>query len=94
MRDSVMALFQLYHEEDMFPREICSHEKRHYGILFYDEDNKDSYDSNHAVIFENNISDLYAVLEDIISFYRAKGVKAVIYQSAQDEGLFERISDK
>lgn len=84
-----MNLQNIYREEDLFPREITTWEKRDYGYLFYNEDNKDSYDSNHAVIFKKDISDLGQVLDDIVKFYKAKGIKPSIYQSICDEGFFE-----
>lgn len=86
-----MHLEKIYKEEDLFPREITFWEEREYGFLFYNEDNKDSYDSNHAVIFKNKISDLNQVLDDIVKFYIEKGMKPVIYQSVSDEGYFEDI---
>ena len=88
-----MDLEKIYEEEDLFPREITFWEEREYGFLFYNEDNKDSYDSNHAVIFKNRISDLNQVLDDIIKFYNKKGLKPVIYQSISDEGYFEDIKN-
>ena len=59
-----MNLAKIYHEEDLFPREITTWESREYGILFYNTDNPDSYDSNHAVIFKERISDLKEVLQE------------------------------
>ncbi len=88
-----MNLEKIYREEDLFPREITFWEERDYGFLFYSEENKDSYDSNHAVIFRNRITDLNHVLEDIVTFYVEKGLKPVIYQSISDEGYFEEIKD-
>ena len=38
-----MSLEKIYKEEDLFPREITIWEEREYGVLFYNEDNKDSY---------------------------------------------------
>lgn len=86
-----MNLEKMYMEEDLFPREIASHETRYYGLLFYNEDNKDSFDSNHAIIFKENIADIEAVLNDIISFYKAKGIRPNIYQSIREEGFFDEI---
>ncbi len=86
-----MNLEKMYKEEDLFPREIASVEEREYGYLFYDAENRDSYDSNHAVIFREQVKDLDAVLTDIVKFYRDKGLKAIIYQSITDEGYFEEI---
>ena len=87
----MLYLDKIYEEEDLFPREITFWEERKYGFLFYNEGNKDSYDSNHAVIFKNKISDLNQVLDDIVKFYIEKGIKPVIYQSVSDEGYFEDI---
>lgn len=84
-----MNLAKIYHEEDLFPREITTWESREYGILFYNTDNPDSYDSNHAVIFKERILDLKGVLQDIVSFYQSKGLNPTVYQSASDEGYFE-----
>ena len=79
-------------EEDLFPREITSWEKRDYGLLFYNEDNRDSYDSNHAVIFRDRVSDIDRALDDIVNFYESKGMKPIIYQSISNEGYFAEIS--
>lgn len=87
-----MNLEQIYLEEDLFPREITAYEKRDYGLLFYNENNKDSYDSNHGIIFKNKIDDIHKTLEDITAFYLKKGIKPIIYQSITDDGYFESIS--
>ena len=88
-----MDLEKIYKEEDLFPREITFWEEREYGFLFYNEGNKDSYDSNHAVIFKNRIRDLNQVLNDIVKFYIEKRLKPVIYQSISDEGYFKEIKN-
>ena len=85
---------KVYREEDLFPREITTYEKRDYGYLFYDEENKDSFDSNHAIVFKDKVSDLGQVLKDIIGFYTQKGMKPIIYQSVCDEGYFEVINSE
>ncbi len=54
-----------YVEEDLFPMIFTEYEERDYGILFYNTKNKDSYDSNHAVIYKDRIHDLPLVLKDI-----------------------------
>ncbi len=82
-------LEKIYREEDLFPKLITSFELRDYGFLFFNEEDKDSYDSNHALIYKNRITDLGEVLEDITSFYRGKGIKPSIYQSISEEGYFE-----
>lgn len=88
-----MNIEKIYKEEDLFPREITLWEEREYGFLFYNEDNKDSYDSNHAVIFRDRVTDLNQALEDIVKFYIEKGIKPIIYQSISDDGYFEEIKN-
>ncbi len=88
-----MNLEKMYIEEDLFPREITSYETRNYGFLFYNEENKDSFDSNHAIIYRENIRDIEAVFNDIISFYKSKGIRPNIYQSIREEGFFDEIKD-
>lgn len=87
-------LNKIFNEEDLFPREIASYEEREYGILFYNEENKDSYDSNHALIYRDKISDLEAVIKDVTNFYKNKGVRPIIYQSVNEEGFFDEIKDE
>ena len=86
-----MNLAKIYIEEDLFPREIASWEQRDYGFLFYSQTNKDSYDSNHAVIFRDQIDDIDGVLDDLVEFYKEKGITPSIYQSISDDGYFAEI---
>ncbi|MBQ8914909.1 MAG: GNAT family N-acetyltransferase [Clostridia bacterium] len=88
-----MNLKAMYTEEDLFPREITSYETRYYGLLFYNEDNQDSFDSNHAIIYKEKTHDIEDVLRDIISFYKAKGIRPNIYQSIHEEGFFSEIGN-
>ena len=83
-----MNIDKIFREEDLFPREFANFEAKDYGILFYDENNKDSYDSDHAVIFKEKIEDLNAVLADVKAFYRSKGQNPIIYQATAEEGYF------
>lgn len=85
---------KIYIEEDLFPREITSYEERDYGYLFYNEQNKDSYDSNHALIYRDRITNLDTVLKDIIEFYIKKGITPNIYESVLEEGFIEGIADE
>ena len=82
---------KMYLEEDLFPREITSYETRDYGLLFYNEENKDSFDSNHAIIYREKIQNIEEVLSDIIDFYRKKAIRPNIYQSISEEGYFSEI---
>lgn len=89
-----MNLEKYYMEEDLFPREITSFEEKEYGILFYNDGNKDSFDSNHALIFREKVGDLPAVLQDIINFYKSNGINPNIYQSISDDGYFLEIKEE
>ncbi len=61
-----MNFEKMYLEEDLFPREITLYEKRDYGFLFYNGENKDSFDSNHAIIYREKIQDIKMVLKDML----------------------------
>lgn len=89
-----MDLAKIYLEEDLFPKEITSWIERPYGFLFYNDENKDSYDSNHALIFKGRVTDLDQVLEDIVQFYSEKGIRPSIYQSITDDGYFDEIKNE
>ena len=89
-----MNLTNCYIEEDLFPKIFTNYEERDYGILFYNTENKDSFDSNHAVIYRERIQNLQAVLSDIADFYKAKGSRPIIYQSMLDDNWFDEIKDE
>lgn len=83
-----------YREEDLFPREFAKAEERPWGILFHNEETPDSYDSNHALIYRDRATDLSAVLAEIASFYRSRGMKPVLYQSILDDGWFGEMAQE
>ncbi len=89
-----MDLRKIYTEEDLFPREIARCERRSYGLLFYCEENRDSYDSNHAVIYRRNVADIRQVLAEIVRFYSEKGIRPMLYQSISDDGYFNEIKQE
>jgi len=66
-------------EEIDFPRRFASFVEKDYGVLYYMDENKDSYDGNHAWIYPEKIGDLGTVLDDIYEFYQAKGIHCSIY---------------
>ena len=87
-----MDLNDCFELEDLFPKSFTNFEERSYGILFFNMQNKDSYDSNHAVIYRDRIQNVTNVLKDIISFYREKNLTPIIYQSTLDRGYFSEIT--
>ncbi len=90
----MMDMTPFYREEDFFPREFAQAEKRPWGILYHNEANPDSYDSNHALIFRDRAADLSAVLAEVAAFYHARGMKAILYQSILDDGWFGDIAEE
>lgn len=66
--------------ENEFPNTFASYIKKDYGILFYNDNNKKSHDSNHAVLHTDKISDIEYVLRDIKEFYLSKGITPRVYQ--------------
>ncbi len=76
-------------EEDMFPKTFTNFIERDFGILFYNENSRNSYDSNHALIYKNKITDLGSVLDFITEFYTKMNIRPNIYQAAIDEGYFK-----
>ena len=80
-----------YREEDLFPAEFTNQTERPWGILFHNVDNPDSYDSNHALILRDRVTDLSAVLREIADFYLSRGMRPIIYQSILDDGWFGEI---
>ena len=92
--DRQMNLQDCYVEEDLFPMIFTAYEERDYGILFYNTENKDSFDSNHAVIYRDRIHDLHQVLAEIAEFYQTKGSRPIIYQSMLDDNWFDEIKDE
>ncbi|MDF2542426.1 MAG: hypothetical protein K0S47_2144 [Herbinix sp.] len=76
-------------EEDMFPKTFTNCTETEYGVLFYNGQNKSSYDSNHALIYKDRVSDLNTVLTSITDFYLKMRINPNIYQAVEDEGYFK-----
>jgi len=75
-------------EEDMFPKAFTNFIEKDFGMLFYNEENKNSYDSNHGLIYKSKVTDLGSVLDYITEFYAKKNIHPNIYQATEDEGYF------
>lgn len=65
--------------EAEFPKLFASYEEKSYGILFYNENDKDSHDSNHAILYPEKIGKLSDILNEIKDFYLEKGIEPRIY---------------
>lgn len=57
-------------------------------LLFFDEENKDSHDANHAILYSDRIKDLKKVLNNIKTFYLDKDIVPRIYQT--NNGYFKK----
>jgi len=66
--------------ETNFPELFAIKIIKEYGFIFYNDENKDSYDSNHAILFPDCITNLSNVLDDITQFYVDKHITPRIYQ--------------
>lgn len=68
-----------------FPQRFTNMTPKNYGMLFWNEGNKKSHDSNHAVITDHLGAE--ASIRDIEFFYKTKGIDPRIYQSYQPNEL-------
>lgn len=75
--------------EQEFPKFFAKCTQKSYGMLFFDENNKLSHDSNHAIIYPEKIGVLSEALKEIADFYITKGIEPRIYHPA-DIGYFEK----
>jgi GNAT superfamily N-acetyltransferase len=62
-----------------FPQRFTNMTPKNYGMLFWNEGNKTSHDSNHAVITDH--IGVEATLRDIEFFYKGKGIQPRVYPS-------------
>nr|HPH60589.1 GNAT family N-acetyltransferase [Candidatus Syntrophosphaera sp.] len=62
-----------------FPQRFTTMTPKNYGLVFWNEGNKASHDSNHAVITDHLGAE--ASLRDIEFFYKTKGIVPRVYQS-------------
>jgi len=76
-------------EEDLFPKSFTNFIEKEFGILFYNEDNKISHDSNHALFYKSKVHDLDLALDFITEFYTKMGIQPRIYQAVADTGYFK-----
>lgn len=68
---------QIIEAEIDFPRDFTNVVERPYGLLFYNEEIPESYDSNHARILRDDALD--AAVADVRDFYRSRGLTPRVY---------------
>jgi len=80
----------IINEEQEFPKLFASYAEMEYGLLFYNEKEKESYDSNHAIIYPDKITDFEAVISEIKDFYIRKEIVPRLYQPFVEGYFFDR----
>lgn len=82
--------------ENNFPISFAEVVERPFGRIFYNNDNPESYDSNHALILNLDV-DLPKSVDEIIAFYMERGLPPRIYHSfleREQELLFPVLQEK
>jgi GNAT superfamily N-acetyltransferase len=68
-----------------FPQRFASMATKNYGLIFWNEGNKASHDSNHAVV--TDFIGVESSIRDIEFFYKSKGISPRIYPSLKANDL-------
>ena len=78
-------LEKIKHLEYYFPKIFADMEEQDFGIMFYNTENFDSNDSNHALIAKN--CDYEKAVQAIKEFYISKNLEPRIYSSLEEGQL-------
>ena len=78
-------LKRLIETERHYAKRFTNVTPKSYGIIYWNEGNKESYPSNHAII--TDFIGVEASLKDICSFYRSKNITPVLFHSLQPNEL-------
>jgi len=68
-----------------YPQRFANMLTKNYGLIFFNEGNKASQDSNHAII--QDLIGVESSLRDIESFYKSKGIRPCLYPSLTQKEL-------
>ncbi len=71
--------------ELLYPQRFANMVQKDYGLIFFNEGNKTSPESNHAVI--KDYIGIEGSIRDIESFYKAKGIRASIFSAMESNEL-------
>ena len=74
----------IIYAEHNFPRLFSNMQCTNYGILFFNENIKMSYDSNHAIIMDKFGNDYDQIIDEIIYFYESKIITPRVYSSLKN----------
>lgn len=78
-------LNRLIDTEVHFAKRFTNVTPKPYGVIYWNEANKESYASNHAII--TDFIGLEGSLKDICNFYRTKDITPVLYPSLKENEL-------
>ena len=71
--------------EQQFAKRFTNVVPKPYGVIYWNEANKDSYASNHAII--TDFIGIEGSLKDICGFYKSKDITPVLYPSLKENEL-------
>ena len=84
---------KIIHAEYIFPKSFSNLKETDWGMLFYNEDNPGSHDSNHAIITKcDENTDFDRIIKEIKEFYLSKNLSPRIYSNLIP-GQLEKIKD-
>ena len=73
-----------------YPQRFANMQQKDFGLIFWNEGNKASLESNHAVITDH--IGIESSIRNIESFYKGKGINPCIYSSLKS-GELEKVSE-
>lgn len=92
--DDARALQQAIVSTELeYPKYLCQHERRDYGILYWDPADRTNANLNHAVLEPAKIRDLKAVLAEIRDFYQSRGIQPRVRQPFTKGYFLEHASE-
>ncbi len=76
---------RLKETELSYPQRFATMLQKDYGLIFFNEGNKSSPESNHAVI--KDYIGIESSIRDIESFYKAKGIQPCLFSAMEGDEL-------
>lgn len=76
-----------------FPKYLSNSQATDYGMLYWDESDKENHNLNHAIIYPDWVTDLKPVLQEIAEFYLARGIQPRVHQPYTTGYFLEHAND-
>lgn len=76
-----------------FPKYISNSMSTSFGMLYWDESDKENHSLNHALLYPDLVSDLTQVLTEIAEFYLSRGIQPRIHQPYTTGYFLEHAND-